>query len=95
MRISAEEILHVAGLARLHMDEEDMDRMAGHLSAILAYVDTLKEVDTEGVAPMSHAVHLVNAMREDRVGEHLGVEAALSGTLERENGHFLVPKIVG
>ncbi|WP_144685584.1 Asp-tRNA(Asn)/Glu-tRNA(Gln) amidotransferase subunit GatC [Desulfobotulus alkaliphilus] len=95
MKISKEEIMHVAGLARLHMDEGDVERMATQLGTILAYVDTLKEVDTEGVAPMSHAVHLVNAMREDTVGEHLGVDIGLSGTEEKEDGHFLVPKIVG
>ncbi|MDY0164524.1 Asp-tRNA(Asn)/Glu-tRNA(Gln) amidotransferase subunit GatC [Desulfobotulus sp.] len=95
MRISKEEILHVAGLARLHMQQEDMARMADQLGTILAYVDTLQAVDTQGIAPMSHAVHLVNALREDVIGEHVGVEMALANAPEPEDGHFMVPKIVG
>lgn len=95
MKISKEEVLHVAGLARLHMREEDVARMTRQLGTILSYVDTLQSVNTEGVAPMSHAVHLVNALREDRVADHLGVEKALCNAPESEDGYFMVPKVVG
>lgn len=95
MKISREEILHVAGLARLHMEEDKIARMAQQLDTILAYVDTLQSVNTQGIAPMSHAVHLVNALREDGVGVHVGVEMALANAPESEDGHFMVPKIVG
>jgi len=92
MTITKAEVLHVAHLARLDIDEADVDRFAGQIDTILDYVDTLKKVDTTGVAATSHAISLTNAFREDDVHGHLGTDDALANAPEKEDGAFVVPK---
>ena len=94
MKITKEEVEHVANLARLELDAEAIERFAGQIGDILAYVDKLKQVDTEGVAPTSHAISLTNAFREDEVHVHLEPEQSLANAPEKEDGTFLVPRII-
>jgi aspartyl-tRNA(Asn)/glutamyl-tRNA(Gln) amidotransferase subunit C len=94
MKITAEEILHVAALARLELEEAAIEAFAGQIGDILAYVDTLKGVDTSGVAPTSHAISLTNAFREDIPTPHLENAAALANAPAKEDGSFLVPKVI-
>ena len=65
MKITKEEVLHVANLARLDVDKVLIDKFAGQIGTVLEYVDKLKALDTEGVIPTSHAIFLTNAFRED------------------------------
>ena len=95
MKITKDEVLHVADLARLDLDEASIDRFAGQIDTILDYVDKLNEVDTEGIRPTSHAISLTNAFREDEPKEHLDREQALANAPEKEDGSFIVPKVVG
>jgi aspartyl-tRNA(Asn)/glutamyl-tRNA(Gln) amidotransferase subunit C len=95
MKISKEEVIHVAELARLDMDESAIDTFAAQIGKILEYVATLQRVDTEGVEPTSHAIFMNNAFREDIHQGHLDREAALSNAPEKENGNFIVPKVIG
>ena len=95
MKITRDEVIHVANLARLDLDEASTDIFAGQIGTILEYVDTLKRVDTEGVPPTSHAIFLTNAFREDVVVEHFDRDAALANAPEDEDGNFVVPKVVG
>ena len=95
MKISKEEVIHVAELARLEMDESAIDTFASQIGKILEYVATLERVDTGGVEPTSHAIFMNNAFREDVHQHHLEKEAALSNAPERENGSFVVPKVIG
>ena len=95
MKITKEEIVHVANLARLDLDEETIGRFAGQIDNILEYVDMLNRVATEGVAPTSHAIFLTNAFREDIVKEHLDRNKALESAPEKEDGNFVVPKVIG
>ncbi|MCG8472340.1 MAG: Asp-tRNA(Asn)/Glu-tRNA(Gln) amidotransferase subunit GatC, partial [Desulfobacterales bacterium] len=78
MKITKEEVLYVANLARLNVDDGEVEKLAGQIGEILAYVDTLEAVDTEGVAPTTHATPLANALREDEVHEHPGASATLA-----------------
>ncbi|MBI9084578.1 MAG: Asp-tRNA(Asn)/Glu-tRNA(Gln) amidotransferase subunit GatC [Desulfobacterales bacterium] len=94
MKISKEEVLHVARLARLDLDETAMDKFAGQIGDILDYVDTLNKVDTVNVAPTSHAISLTNAFRDDEVRAHLPREKALANAPDQQDGTFLVPKII-
>ncbi len=55
----------------------------------------LDRVETEGVAPTSHAISLTNAFREDKVKEHLDRNKALANAPEKEDGNFVVPKVIG
>ena len=95
MKITKDEVLYVADLARLDLDEDSIDKFAGQIANILDYVDKLNEVDTEGVRPTSHAISLTNAFREDEQKEHLDRDDALSNAPAKEEGNFIVPKVVG
>ncbi len=94
MKISKEEVLKVATLARLDLDEGSLEPFAKQISTILDYVDTLKNVDTEGVTGTSHAISLTNAFREDEPHEHLAREQALENAPEKEDGAFTVPRVI-
>lgn len=94
MKISKNEVLHVARLARLDIAEGDIDRFAGQIGTILDYVDTLKQVDTTGVVATSHATALTNAFREDEETPHLSQESSLANAPEKDDGAFVVPKVI-
>ncbi|MBW1989166.1 MAG: Asp-tRNA(Asn)/Glu-tRNA(Gln) amidotransferase subunit GatC [Deltaproteobacteria bacterium] len=95
MKISPDELLHVARLARLSLDEADLAVFTRQVGDILAYVDTLNEADTSGVPLQSHAAKLTNAFREDEVTNPEGAAGLLDNVPEREDGDILVPKIIG
>jgi len=95
MKITKDEVLYVADLAHLNLDEAAIEKFAGQIGDILDYVDKLNEVDTEGVKPTSHAITLTNAFREDEQQEHLDREQVLANAPQKEDGNFVVPKVVG
>jgi len=95
MKITKKEVVHVANLARLDLDEESIGKFAEQIDNILEYVDILNCVETKGVAPTSHAIFLTNAFREDKVKEHLDRNKALANAPEKEDGNFVVPKVIG
>ena len=94
MKISKEEVLHVAHLARLDIHGADIDLFADQIGTILDYVDTLKQVDTTGVVATSHAISLTNAFREDEEGTHLSQDASLANAPKKDDGAFVVPKVI-
>ena len=95
MKITKDQVLYVADLARLDLDDASIDQFAGQIGTILDYVDKLNEVDTDGIRPTSHAISLTNVFREDQQNEHLEREQALANAPEKEDGNFIVPKVVG
>jgi aspartyl-tRNA(Asn)/glutamyl-tRNA(Gln) amidotransferase subunit C len=95
MSISKQDVMYVANLARLTLDEGSIDTFADQIGKILDYVDSLRQVDTTGVEPTSHAIFLSNAFREDALKPHPGTELALENAPEKESGQFVVPKIIG
>jgi aspartyl-tRNA(Asn)/glutamyl-tRNA(Gln) amidotransferase subunit C len=95
MKITKKEVLYVANLARLNVDEGEVEKLASQIGDILSYMDTLEKADTQGVEPTTHAIDLTNALREDVVHTHPGVEETLANAPEREDGMFVVPKVVG
>ena len=94
MKISEDEVIHVANLARLNMDKASIERFAGQIGTILEYVDKLNRLDTKGVTPTAQAIYLTNAFREDVEREHLERDRALANAPEKEDGTFVVPKII-
>ncbi len=94
MKITREEVAHVATLARLDFDDQELDRFTTQLSAILEYVEQLGELDLEGVAPMAHVHEIVNAFRDDAVRPSLGQDAVLANAPDREGGCFKVAKVI-
>jgi aspartyl-tRNA(Asn)/glutamyl-tRNA(Gln) amidotransferase subunit C len=95
MSISEKDVMYVANLARLTLNQASITTFADQIGKILDHVDTLRQVDTTGVPPMSHAIFLNNAFREDEIRPHPGPESALANAPEKEEGQFVVPKIIG
>jgi aspartyl-tRNA(Asn)/glutamyl-tRNA(Gln) amidotransferase subunit C len=94
MKITKEEVIHVANLARLDLDEASIEKFVGQIGTILEYVDKLNQVDTEGIKPTSHAIFLSNAFREDEEKQHLERDLSLANAPEQEDGSFIVPKVI-
>lgn len=94
MVLSRDEVLHVARLARLTLKDEEVDRFTRQLNDILAYMAQLREVDTQGVPPMAHALTAVNVFREDEVTSSLSRGEALANAPEQEEGGFVVPRVI-
>lgn len=92
--ISRDDVGHVARLARLWLSPAETERMRLQLDAILAYIDKLRALDTEGVEPTSHAVPLVNVMREDEPQPALPRDAMLGGAPDRAGEFVRVPRII-
>ena len=95
MKITKEEVIYVADLARLDLDDAAIEKFSGQIGDVLAYVDKLNEVDTEGLRPTSHAISLTNAFREDELRQPLDRDKTLANAPEKEDGNFIVPKVVG
>jgi aspartyl-tRNA(Asn)/glutamyl-tRNA(Gln) amidotransferase subunit C len=89
--IDREQVLHVARLARLQLTDDEVDRMAGELSKILGHIETINELDLEGVPPTSHVVEVANALRPDEPRPSLDREVALGSAPARTEEGFLVP----
>lgn len=94
MKISQKDVEHVARLARLALDPEELEVMTGQMDAILGYVDKLNELNTEGIEPMAHAVPMSNAFREDKIKPAIGIERALQNAPLADKGCFKVPKVI-
>ena len=89
--IEREQVLHVAKLSRLRLDEDEVSRLEGELSSILEHVDRLAEIDIEGVEPTSHVVPLENVLRDDVPRPSLDRDLALSQAPDPHDGAFRVP----
>ncbi len=89
--IDRAEVLHVARLARLKLTDEEVERMAGELSSILGHIDTISQLDLDGVPPTSHVVEVEHGLRPDEPGPCLPREVALEQAPATQDGGFLVP----
>ena len=94
MKIEKEEVKYVAHLARLDFEEEETEKFTSQMNDILLYMDKLNEVDTAGVKPVSHAIALTNAFREDKLKESLGYYLAVANAPETRGNFFVVPRVV-
>ena len=94
MALTRDEVLHVANLARLSLSPDEIELFTRQLNDILAYMEKLQELDTEGVTPLAHVMPVFNVFREDKVKEGLEREAALDNAPAQEDGAFLVPRVI-
>lgn len=92
--ISRQEVEYVAHLARLEIDDAQKDKFTAQLNDILLYIDKLNELDTKGIEPMSHAIAVTNAFREDNVLDSIGTEKALANAPDARGEFFRVPKVI-
>jgi aspartyl-tRNA(Asn)/glutamyl-tRNA(Gln) amidotransferase subunit C len=93
--ISRDEVAHLATLARIELDDAELDHLAPQLSVILESIASIAEVAAADIPPTSHAVPLTNVFRDDVVVACLSPEEALSGAPEVEEQRFAVPRILG
>jgi aspartyl-tRNA(Asn)/glutamyl-tRNA(Gln) amidotransferase subunit C len=94
MKITKQEVEHVAKLARLELSEQEKEKLTDQLSNILTYVETLNGLDTKGVEPTAHVLDLKNVMRDDVAAPSLPRERALANAPDQAAGHYKVPKII-
>ncbi len=94
MKISKEEIEHIAVLARLTLPEEEKELFGSQLSSILDYMEKLNELDTKGIEPTSHVLTLSNVMRDDIPRHSIPKEDALMNAPDHTEKFYRVPKII-
>ena len=94
--ISAEQVAHLANLARIALTEEEIEHLTAELGQIMQAVEKVNEVATPDVPPTSHPIPMQNVFRDDVVGDTvLSVEQALSGAPEAADSRFVVSAILG
>jgi len=94
MKISKDDVEHIALLARLKLTNEEVNLYTEQLNSILEYAAMLEQIDTKDVAPMEHAVQLFNVLRDDEVVPSMAQDQVLKNAPEKEGGFFRVPRIV-
>ena len=94
MKITKQEVEHVAKLARLELSDTEQEMLTDQLSNILTYVEQLNELDTKGVEPTSHVLDINNVMRDDVPSVSLNQERALANAPDKSAGYYRVPKII-
>jgi aspartyl-tRNA(Asn)/glutamyl-tRNA(Gln) amidotransferase subunit C len=94
MRLTPEEVDHVALLARLKLTGEERERFTTQMNSILEHFEQLQQIDTAGVPPMSHAVPMSNVLREDEPAPLLTPEEALGNAPDQARDCFRVPRVI-
>jgi aspartyl-tRNA(Asn)/glutamyl-tRNA(Gln) amidotransferase subunit C len=94
MKINRELLDKIAHLSRLEFDEKDAEKMMADMTAIVDWVEKLKEVNTANVEPLTTMSHEINALRDDEVKEHLDHDTALKNAPKKDQDYFRVPKVM-
>jgi aspartyl-tRNA(Asn)/glutamyl-tRNA(Gln) amidotransferase subunit C len=88
------DVAHIANLARLDLNPDEIATFQGQLDKILAYVEKLTELDVDGIEPTAHASPVFDVMREDVARPGFGIERALRNAPRRVGDQFGVPKVI-
>ena len=94
MKLSREEVLHIARLARVGLTEAEVDRLSEQLSNILENFEILQKVDTSDVPPTAQSIALQNVMRDDEVAPSLPADEILANAPRREGDCFRVRPVL-
>lgn len=94
MGITKETVQHVAHLARIQIQDKELEKLALQLKDILNFIDKLKELKIEGIAPTSHILPVNNVLREDTPKESLLVKKVLENACGEKENFFTVPKVI-
>ncbi len=92
--LTREQILEIAALARLKLDDGELDRIRQDLSGVIEHMDSLKAVETEGIAPMIHALPESGDIRKDEISKTITAEMAITQAPAVEGTSFKVPAII-
>ncbi len=95
MSVSRKDVEHIAELARLKFNDEELENFTNQLNEILTYVDKLNELNTENIEPLSHPIENNNVFRDDKVKPSVSKEEALKNAPEKDENFFRVPKVIG
>ncbi|MFC1623798.1 Asp-tRNA(Asn)/Glu-tRNA(Gln) amidotransferase subunit GatC [Candidatus Omnitrophota bacterium] len=94
MAITKKTVKYVADLARLELDDKELESFTKQLDRVLEYVHKLKDLDVEHLGPTSHVLEMKNVYREDSVKKSLPDSAVIRNAPEREGALFKVRKII-
>lgn len=95
MSLTRQQVEKVSLLARLRLTDDELNTMTRQLGQVVEYMDSLSELNTEGVEPMAHAVAVANVFRDDQVRPSLPREAALANAPHHDGQFYLVPAVLG
>ena len=94
MAIDKKIVEYVAQLARIELEQKELEKLSGQLEHILEFIDKLKQADTEGVSPASHILSIQNVLRPDERKGSLSAKEALASAPDKYRDFFRVPKII-
>ncbi len=94
MSVDQNTVRKIASLSRIKVEEEDLPRLEGELNTILKWIEMLQEVDTEGVEPMTSAVHMEMKKRDDVVNRGGMAAEIVANAPATEDHFFMVPKVI-
>ena len=94
MAIDKDTVKYVAHLARIRLNDKELDLLSRQLEEIVKFIDKLKQLDIKGVKPTSHILPLSNVFREDEVRSCLDIKAVLGNAPSQKKDSFIVPKVI-
>lgn len=94
MKITMQDVEKVASLSMIHFSEEEKLQLQQDLSNIIAHVEKLNELDTEGVEPTTYILNQQNILREDIPQENMDRDTLMANAPQKDEGCFIVPKVV-
>ena len=94
MKINKEIITKLSSLSKLKFNNEETELISEDLSKMVNFINQLKEIDTEGIEPLIHMNEEMNNWREDKLGEVLDQEKALSNSPTKDSTYFKLPKVL-
>lgn len=94
MSVTQEEVLYIANLARLQLNENELQQISNDMNQILGYMDQLNELDTTNVEPLDHVIELEPRLRIDVSETPLSHENALLNAPDADSDYFRVPKVI-
>ena len=94
MKISKEQVQHVASLARLCLTESEVDRLQNEMGGMIAFADQLSDLDVRDTAPTTHAIEMTNVFREDVMAPSPDRETILNNAPRRDEAAVVVPRVV-
>ena len=92
--VTRDEVIRIAKLAKLHLDEEQIINYTKNINEILTYMEQLNEVNIKDIEPLSHVLEQSNIVREDIVTESLDTKEILKSAPQSSENHFVVPKVI-
>ncbi len=92
--LNKDDVRYIAGLARIHIPEGELEGFTKNLENIIGYVDQLSELKVDNIEPTSHVLHLKNVYRADIVKPSLSEQDALKFAVESHQGSFKVPRVI-